>query len=56
MVKLIPKDVSTGSFEPMNHLVGSVSGVRLNEEVNVIGANRKGIDQLISQSCSSATS
>ncbi|MCS4136344.1 hypothetical protein GGP48_003021 [Salinibacter ruber] len=44
MVELVSKNVSTGSLESMDYLVGSVSSVCLDEEMNMIGPNRKGID------------
>ena len=43
MIKLFSENVSTRSFESMNHLVRSVASICLNEEVNVIGTNSQGI-------------
>jgi hypothetical protein len=42
MIELISQNVCAGSFEPMNHLVGSVSSICLDEKVNVIRPNRTG--------------
>ena len=39
MIKLLSQNVSTRSFEPVNHLVRSMACVCLNKEVNMIGAN-----------------
>jgi hypothetical protein len=44
VVELVSKNVSTGSLESVNDLVGSVPGVCLDEEVNMVGPNRQRID------------
>ncbi|MCS3827228.1 hypothetical protein GGP85_002696 [Salinibacter ruber] len=44
MFELISKNVSTGSLESVNDLVGSVPSVCLDEEVNMVGPNRQRID------------
>jgi hypothetical protein len=44
MVELVSENVSTGSLEPMNHLIRSVSSICLDEKVNVIRPNRKRVD------------
>jgi len=44
MIKLLSQNVGTRSFEPVNHLIGSVPSIRLDEQMNMIGANRQGID------------
>jgi hypothetical protein len=39
VVELVSEDVSAGSFESVNHLIRSVTSIRLNEEVDMIGPN-----------------
>ncbi|MCS4149340.1 hypothetical protein GGP52_003052 [Salinibacter ruber] len=43
-VELVSENASTGSFEPVDYLVGSMACVCLNEEVDMIRPNRQGID------------
>ena len=43
MVEFVSEDVSTGTLESVNHLVGGMTSICLNTQMNVIGPNRKGV-------------
>ena len=44
MIELVSQYMSTRSLEPVNHLIGSVPSISLDEQMNMIGTNRQGID------------
>jgi hypothetical protein len=44
MVKLVPKNMSTGSLESVNHLVRSMTSIRLSKQMNMVGPDRQRID------------
>ena len=43
-VKLVSENMSTGPFEPVNDLVRSMTSIRLNKQMNMVGPNRQRVD------------
>jgi hypothetical protein len=44
MVELVSENMSTGPFESVNDLVRSVTSIRLNKQMNMVGPNRQRVD------------
>jgi hypothetical protein len=43
-VELVSENVSTGSFESVNDLVRSMTSIRLDKKMDMIGPNRQGVN------------
>ncbi len=41
MFELVSENVSTGSLKSVNHLAGSMTSIRLNKQMNMVGPDRQ---------------